>query len=436
MKVLLLFLLLPLVVWAQPFEFVQEWDSIPVEIEGYQIPVPWTGGYNYTSPDLCDIDGDSDFDFFLGSNNGNLEYYENAGTLYQEAFIISDLLFIETDDFDRCYPEFWDMDGDEDYDLFLYSSETGIRVYENIGNAHSPELELINITLTDTLGNEIFGTEHDLVDIDGDSDKDLFVGCYSANALRFYKNVGSSSIYAFVCEDSCYFGIQISNWTSPTFCDIDDDGDFDLFIGQHNGDIAFYRNSGSPEVADFLLVSTEWLDIGTVHDLSLEFCDIDSDGDYDLFVGVENNITTVHHGAVNFWKNIGTPQEPNFIEDQQMYLTLDFGDEIAHRICDLDFDGDGDLFFYDPDLGCFENIGNPDSVYLQLGSWAFGGELSTHDQFDFGDLDGDGDYDLIKEGSGDDYDLYFNTGGIEHPWFEWIYEMEIGSWSTGLTMGI
>ena len=37
-------LILPALLWAQEFEFRQEFDTIPVEIDGWQLQEPWAGG--------------------------------------------------------------------------------------------------------------------------------------------------------------------------------------------------------------------------------------------------------------------------------------------------------------------------------------------------------------------------------------------------------
>jgi len=45
----------------------------------------------------------------------------------------------------------------------------------------------------------------------------------------------------------------------PTFCDIEADGDLDLFIGDANGNIWFYRNDGDSANYNYIYVTDHYL---------------------------------------------------------------------------------------------------------------------------------------------------------------------------------
>ncbi|HEX7344689.1 MAG TPA: VCBS repeat-containing protein [bacterium] len=111
----------PALLWAQEYQFQREWDSVQVEIQGYNLPAGWTGGYIRSCPDFCDIDADGDLDAFVGSFNGRLELWENQGSSAQFAFHLTDPTFQGLDSLQATWPEFWDMDSDGDLDLFLYN---------------------------------------------------------------------------------------------------------------------------------------------------------------------------------------------------------------------------------------------------------------------------------------------------------------------------
>ncbi|MDP2903294.1 MAG: hypothetical protein Q8N96_09340, partial [Methylovulum sp.] len=48
------------------------------------------------------------------------------------------------------------------------------------------------------------------------------------------------------------FGLtDVGVWASPDFADIDGDGDLDAFVGEHQGNTLFYRNTGTANAPVF-----------------------------------------------------------------------------------------------------------------------------------------------------------------------------------------
>ena len=48
------------------------------------------------------------------------------------------------------------------------------------------------------------------------------------------------------------FGLSdVGYYSSPTFADIDNDGDLDAFVGEKNGNTLFFRNKGSASAPSF-----------------------------------------------------------------------------------------------------------------------------------------------------------------------------------------
>ncbi len=74
----------------------------------------------------------------------------------------------------------------------------------------------------------------------------------------------------------------------------DGSGANDLFIGEHYGNLNYYRNDGTASTPAWTFVTETWfsIDVGTKN--IPWFADIDADGDYDLFIGdADVNLVTV-----------------------------------------------------------------------------------------------------------------------------------------------
>ena len=74
----------------------------------------------------------------------------------------------------------------------------------------------------------------------------------------------------------------------PTFVDIDNDGDLDLFAAnESNNVIDYYQNQGSPASPVFAQAVSNPFGLDTPGGgvgLSIKFADIDNDGDLDLII--------------------------------------------------------------------------------------------------------------------------------------------------------
>ncbi|MEQ1816430.1 MAG: VCBS repeat-containing protein, partial [Nitrosomonas sp.] len=153
-------------------------------------------------------------------------------------------------------PTFGDIDGDGDLDAYVgsdnrlggYNSTGKILFFENTGTTDNPVFapySIVPFRGTFSLASYPAPT---LVDIDGDGDLDAFVGWKNGN-IELNRNTGTSNSPDFNLDyDDSWgtFGLSnVGGRASPTFADIDGDGDLDAFVGNQNGDILFFTNTAS-----------------------------------------------------------------------------------------------------------------------------------------------------------------------------------------------
>lgn len=240
-----------------------------------------------------------------------------------------------------------------------------------------------------------------LLDINNDGLTDLLVGEEQGN-LIYFQNTGTSSSPQWSLITERFAGLDIGTWF--TFTDIDNDNDQDLFCDSRTAKVLYYRNDSNGSEFLFTLVDTAFGDIAAGNNNRPAFCDIDDDGDYDFFYGA---IT----GYLEFYKNIGNATTPDLVFTDAAYDSIYAYPRKSNTInnenhgfsniafADIDNDNDFDLFWgdiFNLNMYCFINYG--DSLNSDL-TWLTQDYLPQptlgFNHSTFADLDNDTDLDMI-----------------------------------------
>ncbi len=300
---------------------------------------------NSAYPAFVDLDGDLDFDMVIGGYNGIL-YYENIGSKTRPEFNEVDTLFTNVNPLigSDARPAFVDIDGDGDFDLYVGIGESligpaptaGITLaFRNIGTAGSPLWQQDNSLVT-SIADVGLNAYPAFVDIDNDNDYDLLLG-RDLQSFVYYKNNGTPAAPVWLGVYALFSGVETTNyWKDPTFCDLDGDGDFDLIYGTDDGDILFYENNGTITSPSFVY-NAAYFAIKKVNGSStVSFADFDNDGDFDMISG-----STLSN--FQYFKNDGTSTQPVFYKSTAPFSTISAGFRCSPIFADIDKDSDIDI---------------------------------------------------------------------------------------------
>jgi hypothetical protein len=370
---------------------------------------------DFSMPSFADLDHDGDFDIIVGEQDGNLNYFENTGSAKAPVFAAGVANpFASTDVGFLSVPSFADLDGDGDLDAIVGEDNGTLNYIENTTPKPAAPDFVQQTGADNPLDTIHVGRIYSLptfADLDGDGDLDAIVGEGDGN-LNYFENTGSAVAPVFAAAVVNPFGLtKMSNFSAPVFADLDGDGDLDAIVGHALGTLKYFENTGSAVAPAFAALVTDPFGLSDVGDGSTpSFVDLDGDGDLDTIVGEEN-------GNLIYFENTGSATAPAFAAGVSNPFGLtNVAFEIAPSFADFDGDGDFDAIVGKPDgtLSYFENTGSATAPAFTERTGAanpFNGiDVGLYSKPSFADLDGDGDLDVIVGGNFGNLSYFKNTG--------------------------
>ncbi len=382
-------------------------------------------GSNTHDVDIADIDGDGDPDIVEGYYYGNLMWLNDGAGVMADP-----LQHFEnpTGNWTRNI-ELADIDLDGDLDVVEANVPSGYGVASNTVWLNDGTGDLGD-TPSQTLGyDETEGLA--MGDLNGDNYPDIIeINMRDTNVVRLNNGDGTFSQHQ-------TFGTSTAWSQSVNVADIDGDGDLDAIEGFAGGSNKIWLNDGTGTLTDSGQgLTADWT-------YSIAVGDIDGDGDIDIIFGESAKYD-------GLWINQGGAQggtEGIFLESAQMLGSTYITESVA--MGDLDNDGDLDLvfgysdgFYSTPGDAIWYNQGGlqggTEGVFVDSGIYSPLGGVNTK-SIALGDVDDDGDLDIVKGSQSRDNTVWFNQGGDQAGTLgtfldsgqslgggNWTYDIELG----------
>jgi hypothetical protein len=158
------------------------------------------------------------------------------------------------------------------------------------------------------------------IDIDGDGNQDMIVGNKNGY-IYWYKNSGAPLVRPWQQISEYFNGVKAGAFSSPALADLDGDGVTELIVGtggfsSDSGKILFFRNAGSVKNPSWKRIPDLTLSVG--NDAAVTVVDYNFDGRPDI-------IACNSEGKIFFFKNVSTDHDLKFVKDTNPPIKANFG---------------------------------------------------------------------------------------------------------------
>lgn len=311
----------------------------------------------------------------ISENEKSIWFYKNNGTNQNPILSFSKQNLFQSDMIEHgsgTIPTLFDYDEDGLVDLVIANfyrykdpldKESSMALYLNTGTQNNPEYTFIDndyLNLSQqNLGLRLAPT---FGDIDGDGDNDLFFGSDDGTiSSSTNSSTGSGAIFSSITQnltDNQGTIIDVGSFSYPQLFDLNKDNLLDLLIGNKNGFITYYENTGTVSSPEFTLITS------TLGQIDL------SNGTFNAFMApnfYRSNDTTylavgTFDGIIYQYDNIDNNIQGafNLVTDNLAYINVEA--YAAPFIADLDNDGQLNMLLGQDLGGLYHFEVNPNST--------------------------------------------------------------------------
>ncbi len=375
---------------------------------------------NVDIPAVRDIDNDGDLDVLTFDGSGvQVEFHRNYS---KENFGTCDSLRFQLES--QCWGKF---------------SENTLNANLNL-NVNCPLPPIANPDpLPSVLHNMHNGSCLECINTDNDSDQDLLIGDLSSQYIAYTRNGGDTANALMDTVDTRYPNydstVTANIWNCGFHLDVDNDGNKDILFSpnapnssENFKSVWYYHNTSTNMDVRAQFVQNNFLQdnmIETGEGAFPRFFDYDNDGDDDLFIGNYGYYSSsgTYPSKIALYKNIGTTTTASFKLETDDFI--DLYANTSNLLCpvpafgDLDGDGDEDMVIGDASgkLHYYRKDPGPADNFIFVSSNYSGIDVGNYSTPQLVDVDRDGKLDmLIGEQSGT-VNYYRNTGTTTVPAF-------------------
>jgi Secretion system C-terminal sorting domain/FG-GAP-like repeat len=282
---------------------------------------------------MVDVNNDGKKDMIASPNSVSVPEDYNCAWLYLNSatkgmtptfqyknFLVKDMIDVGS----GAHPTFADIDGDGLQDMiigndtyFLPSGDNSGQLfyYRNTGTATKPRFELINTDWLDFKAQKrsAISLSATFGDLDNDGDLDLLVGDLEGELWYAENTGGAGKPMKFLKVEAAYKGIDVGRVSRPQIADLNKDGLMDLVVGEWQGNINYFQNTGTLSKANFSPTPTVEI-LGKIDTRQQPYTTgyaapylIEINKKYEIWIG--NILGTIRRLAVNTDNLSGTFQE-------------------------------------------------------------------------------------------------------------------------------